>query len=174
MTQLITARPFLDVVRRRPPSGIYRVAQAQVATSFASKRVLGMWVPAEAFRRGTIIRFTGQSSTNSAIFKLGIGGPATAISLGVQLTFTTGPAAPVGFDLRATQRTEGFIPTFDSSGFFSGATSLVVSTGTFTPFIQPLNYVEIVTSGTFTIVGGILEVIPPQWNSRAREEMFDV
>jgi hypothetical protein len=133
-----------------------------------------MWVPQEVFRRGTIIRFSGATSTASAIFRLGIGGPGSANVLGVLNNWTTAPAAAVGFVLTATQRNEGHIPTFDTGGYFAGATSIVVTTGTFSPFIQPLNYIEVSTSGTFTCFGCVLEVIPPQYNHRSYQEILDV
>jgi len=176
MTQsnLVNRGLLLPQVAPRGPVGGYRVTQAQVSTSFATKRVLGLWVPGDVLRRGTVIRFSGSTSTTSAIFRLGIGGDASANVLGVLNNWTTAPAAAVGFVLMATQRTDGLIPTFDTGGFYSGATSLTVSTGTFTPFIQPMNYIEVSTSGTFTCFGCVLEVIPPQYNHRSYQEMLDV
>lgn len=176
MTQLspaLVSPPSLPRVQRMA-SGIYRVTQSQVATSFATKRVLGMWVPADAFRKGTIITVAGASSTASPLIRLSIGGPGNTLNGGVSLSWTTGPAAACAFRLTATQRADGILPTFDTSGFFSGATSSVVTTGTFVPFIQPLNFVEMNCSGTFTLFGCVLEVIPPQWNTRPNGEMLDV
>lgn len=158
--------------RRSPP--IYRVTKPGTTVSHATKRVLGMWVPAEAFRRGTVIRLSGQSATASTIFRLSIGGPSNIINPGVALTFSTGPAAAANFDLRAVQRADGINPTFDSAGYFVGGTSLPQTTATSVPFIQPLNYVEVNTNGTFTLVGVMLEVIPQQYTNQPYQEVLDV
>lgn len=164
-----------DVQRRQAP-GVYRALQnTGGAVSYASKRVLGLWVPAEAFRRGTLIRFTGHSATNSPIFRLSVGGDGRTANAGVSFSFTTGPAAACGFDLRMIQRLDKLANvTLDSSGFFSGATSLVVTAATASVHIQPLTYVEINTNGTFTLGGCILEVIVPQWNSLHYQGTLDV
>jgi len=107
---------------------------------------------------------------------LSIGGDAKTAQAGVAFSFTktdTDPGTVPFFMLTATQRFDGLIPTFDSSGFHAGVNATVVSTGTFSPFIQPLNYVELTSpSVTLDLVGCVLEVIPPQYNHRSYQEIF--
>lgn len=173
MTQLSQPADMERVMRRGPKQTIYRVTRPDQLTSFSSKRVLGMWVPAEAFRRGTIIRAFGASSTASTIIRLSIGGPGTGVAQGVN-SQQTGPAAATQFDLRLTQVTEAFNSTNHVwTGIFAGATSLSVSSGNQLSNIQPLNFVEMSTVGTFSLAGCGLEVIPPQWNARLNGEIFD-
>lgn len=152
----------LPTIARRSPSR-YFVQSSRGNVSFATARVLGLWVPQEAFRRGTCIVVTGGTTTASAIFSLGIGGNAAAARTGVLQTFTTAPATTVGFRLTCQQETDGLITTFRTGGFFAGGTSLVVSTVQNTAvFLQPMNYVELSTGGTFTVDNVTIEVFPPQ------------
>jgi hypothetical protein len=161
-----------QVARRSPRQVVYRVQQSGPAVAFATARVLGLWVPAEAFRRGTVIRWQAHCPTNSTVFILSIGGPgSTTINQGVTSTWT-GPAAAGYNTYTLTQSKDGIIPTMDSGGFWGGATGLAVTSGTITPFIQPLNWVQVATNGTFNIVGAVLEVIVPNTNYRPAGESF--
>jgi len=158
-----TAGLWVPPTPRRTPNGGYRISQAGSRT-LGTKRAVGMWVPAEAFRRGTVIRATG-SGAASAIYVLNIGGVGTAeAGQGVTLSWTTAPATLHMFNLFAVQTRDGSLPTFDSGGGYAGATSLGVTTASYVPFIQPLNFVSISTSGSFVIDSLTLEVLPPQYN----------
>jgi hypothetical protein len=117
-------------------------------------------VPAECFRRGTLIRIVTNGPTNSTILRVSIGGDGTAVAAGVVALNFTGPAAAAAGLFTLQQETDGLAPTFRATGVWSGATSLEATTATATVFIQPLNFVELSTGGTFTIDHASIEVLP--------------
>jgi len=117
----------------------------------------------EAFRAGTLIRATGSGPTISPALSINIGGRASVVAGGVNVNWTTGPAAAVGWRLFYQQQNDGIVTTWRTGGSFSGATSLACTTATNAGvFLQPMNFVELNCSGTFTFDSATLEVIPPQ------------
>lgn len=114
----------------------------------STNRVLGMWVPAECFVVGTKIEFSIGVTTSGATPRLGIGGDASAVGLGVLSPNVTGPAV-TGWAGRATmcQISEGCIVSFESTfEYLTNSTTVANSVGAgsvVAVFIQPLNFVEL-------------------------------
>jgi len=141
----------LGVANRRFSS--MRVAAASASQSYATTRILGMWVPAECFRKGTVIDIMAKSSSLTAALKLSIGGPGTAVGLGTLLT-TTAPATQSVLSSRVVQTSDGLLSTFFWNYVWISDSASVDSTfanDTISIPIQPLNFVELYTSGTYTI-----------------------
>jgi hypothetical protein len=138
--------------------------------SYVSERIVGMWVPAEAFRQGTVIRLTGSSETSSARINIHVGGDTS--DLGVTLFDATASANSSYLQTELVQRIDGHIVTNVGGYSFVGVLSIGGAVSVTTTFLQPLVFVQAVTVGTFTLTNFILEVIPRTNTYRRHQEIL--
>lgn len=148
--------------------------------SHATKRILGLWVPGEMFRKGTTFIIEIHSATTATVVNFNVGGPGTSRAAGVNIALSTSDAVATVNVARVmfTQETDGLITTLRLAGHWNGDGgnsdgSGMMTTSSTSVFVQPLNFVEVSTNGTFTIAFASLDVIPGVGAQRSAE-IFDV
>lgn len=147
-------------------------------TTVNTTRILGLWVPAECFLRGTVIHITTLIATASGIVRLSIGGSGNVVQGGVILTLTTAPGMNSYLTSDAVVANDGgLITRVDWSGAWVGtgvdATALAaVSSDTL--FIQPLNFVELSTNGSFVVTHATMSVVSGGSSPRTYQEKLAV
>lgn len=180
MTQLLSPP---SVARGYTPNERFPAMRSVRATTstYTTQRILGLWVPGEMFRRGTTFIIEAHSITTAAtVVNFNIGGRGTSRALGVNIALTAADAVSTVNVARVMfiQESDGLIPTIRLAGSWNGdggnsdGSAMMVTSST-AVFIQPLNFVEISTNGTFPISFASLEVIPGPGPLR-NAETFDV
>lgn len=129
-------------------------------------RVLGLWVPAQCFRRGTIIRMSAQTDTTGASLQVTIGGDGKNSGIGAFVWGHTGPGGTsVHFNAEMVQVSDGFMTRWSGGSVEAANSTGTVTTGpgvtSFNVPIQPMNFVELLNSGgtTINMYSATLEVI---------------